>query len=207
MGTSAAERAHARPGRRARRRLAGDGQALGQGGARAPVRRRAGRRPPRRRCGSSRACASAGTRSSRSARPARAGAWRWATSTNCLPLRRSPHARGRPRAPRGLEAGADRTHRRRDGPRACSRSRRSPRRTCRCCKYVRRDPRGGPARGGADADRARLRAGDGADRRRRGAAVPPVRARAADARGRPRASRSPSRWRASRARCCRSPCR
>ena len=64
--------------------------------------------------------------------------------------------------------------------------------------------RGLPA-GGLPPALPRLRAGAVPDRRRRGAALPPLRARAADARGGARASRWPRRWRGWRATCCRSP--
>ena len=83
----------------------------------------------------------------------------------------------------------------------------------------RRDHRGGPAaaalhrRGAAGRlparrlppARARLRAGAGAHRRRRGQALPPLRARAADARRASTTSRWRRRCRGWRASCCRSP--
>ena len=72
------------------------------------------------------------------------------------------------------------------GIRIPSASSRSPRTTCRSLRYVAAvlDVRV-PARRSASA-RAGIRPGDGTDRRRRGASVPPVRARAADAVGRDR---------------------
>ena len=57
------------------------------------------------------------------------------------------------------------------------------------------DPRLRPSRGRVSAARARVRADAGPDRRRRGAAVPHLRARADDARRHARACRWPRRWR------------
>ena len=191
--------------RRGRRHLA-DPAPLGAAGAGAAARRRrVDARGRRRRRGSSRACASAGTRSRRSARrPTRAGSPS-ATSRTCCPRRDARHTLEEAAASTGLEPALIERLFLLDGLQRGRGRAASPTTTSQLLRYVAaRARRRLPARRAAAA-RARVRAGARADRRRRGAPLPPLRARAADARRRGRRSRWPRRWRAWRASCCRSP--
>ena len=145
----------------------------------------AGPRRPRPTPGSSRGCASAGTPSRRSARPPRRASWPTASWRRCSPRRRGEHTvdggggGDRPRAR------ADRALLDDDGPARPDAG--VPHRRGRAGPSVRRLGAlvGLPA-GGVPPARARVWAGAGPDRRRRGAAVPHLRPRAADARGRAR---------------------
>ena len=178
-------RADARAGGRARGRVAGDGEAVGAEGAGARVRGALDARRGSPMCGSWRGCARAGTRSSRSSRPATAASSRSGRSRACSSRRRRATRSGS-RARGGPGAGADRTDLRRAGPELALAGRALRRRPADDAATPRRfSTRGFPLPAFLQLA-ARLRAGDRPDRRRRGAAVPPVRARAADARGRAR---------------------
>ena len=154
---------------------------------RAAARTGAGRRRRSPRRGSSRACATAGTRSRRCARPPAAGGSRSATWRSCSRRRPETLTLERGGARDRARAGADPPHL--DGRRVLHRGARGgDLRGRRAAAALHgRGARGGlPARR-LPAARARLRPGARPDRRRRGEALPPVRARAADPRRRRRA--------------------
>ena len=143
-----------------------------------------GRRPPSRTRASSPACASAATRCARSPRRRRPGGSRFAYIEDLLPTRGQQVLDRRRGARDRAGARADRARLHDDGPQpgrgaadqrgrpaaAALRRRGRWRRASRSSRFLQLDPR--------------LRPGDRADRRRRGAPLPPLRARAADARRR-----------------------
>ena len=203
-------RAHPQGGRRARRRHAGDAARWAQTGVIPERRTAAGELDRRRRSptrGSSRRLRERGHTLEQIREASRRGPARLRLRRGAVP-RAARRAASLERGRRGdrPRAGADRAvldQHRPPGQRArATLTDEDARRRCATSPSVL--DAGLPA-GRLPPARARVRAGAGPDRRRRGAAVPHLRARAADARGRARACRWPRRWSTSRATCCRSP--
>ena len=155
--------------------------------------------------GSSRACASAATRSTRSATPSTSGRLAFGYLQELFPSLETSHTLDEAAARHG--PGGRRSSRRSSRRWACPAGavERISENDMELLRYGGGGARRGPAAGRVPAARPRLRPGARADRRRRGAPLPPVRPRAAHARRRPRRGDGRGDAGPGRARCCRSP--